>query len=82
MKVVIDNVVYVPNTTIEHADQPAVQQAIRSIVQCMYLHGPHARGTNGGLYDALKALAPNLVELLDETDIDAVCDALPGFHED
>ena len=82
MQVIIDGVTYVPETTIEHADQPAVDKAIRSIVTCIHLYGPFGRGPGGCLLDALEALAPNLAALYRETgEIQSVCDALPGLCE-
>lgn len=68
MKVVIDDIEYVPNTVIEHTADEQVQKAVRELVQLYFLYGVKnlCRGQRSCVLGALRALAPNVADLIAE----------------
>lgn len=84
MRVEIDGIAYVPQTSIERAEQPAVDTAIRELVVGLHLYGTNlGRGWNGCIYNALRALAPNLMDIYDATgDASALSEIIRAFPKE
>lgn len=63
MEVTIDGIRYVPATDIPVVSSEAHFQAVKALVTAIYLYSPRNRGTNGCIWDALRALAPDVAEM-------------------
>lgn len=63
MEVTIDGIRYVPATDIPVVSSEAHLQAVKALVTALHLYSPRDRGTNGCIWDALRALAPDVAEL-------------------
>lgn len=64
MEVFIDGTRYVPATDIPVVSSEAHLQAVKALVTALYLYGPAGRGVNGCIWDALRALSPDVAELV------------------
>lgn len=63
MEVLIDGIRYVPATDIPVIADADRLRAVKALVTAIYLYAPRDRGTSGCIWDALRALAPDVAEL-------------------
>ena len=55
-------------------------QAVKALVTALYLYSPRDRGTRGCIFEALRALSPDVAELAGN-DPRAACEAVKAFQE-
>lgn len=79
--VTVDGVKYVPKTDIQHVGDAAILDAVRSLVTGLYLYGYVGRGMNGCIHDAIRSLAPEIANLLENSDARTASEALGCFDE-
>lgn len=63
MEVTIDGIRYVPATDIPVISSQAHLQAVKALVRAIYLYSPWDPRLNGCIWDALRALAPDVAEM-------------------
>lgn len=63
MEILIEGVRYVPVTDITVISDVAHLQAVKALVTALYLYGPAERGVNNCIWEALRALSPDVAEL-------------------
>ncbi len=61
MKVIIDNIEYVPKCTIEPLNDERLQECLEVLTGMRYFHENHKMMS--GTYEAIKALSPELANL-------------------
>ncbi len=83
-KVLIDGVVYVPRAEIPPRTDESTLEAVRAITASMHLYGHRGggRGPWGCLWDALRALSPDLAKIAEESSPAAAYDAVHPDDDD
>ena len=80
MDVTIDGIRYVPATDIPAIADADRLRAVAALVDALYLYAPRDRGTSGCIWEALKALAPDLAAMAAESPREAR-DAVTALQE-